>query len=95
MPLAERGARRRNKDLEVNSLEVVVDPLAVSKVSKGRYRRKGQRAEQSSVESSCVSRMKEREGGRGTGWGGRDSRRKKQTGVRASQGGHRIPRHVG
>ena len=40
MSLAERGARRRNKDLEVNSLEVVVDLLAVSKVSEGRYRKK-------------------------------------------------------
>lgn len=39
MPLAERGLGEGNKDLEVNSLEVVVDPLAVSKGLEGKIQK--------------------------------------------------------
>lgn len=35
----ERGTKGRNKDLGVNSLEVVADPLIVNKVSEGKHRK--------------------------------------------------------
>lgn len=35
----ERGTKGRNKDLGVNSLEMVADPLIVNKVSEGKHRK--------------------------------------------------------
>lgn len=40
MPCLERCTRGGNKGLGVSSSEVVVDPLRVSKVFKGRYSKK-------------------------------------------------------
>lgn len=72
---------------------MVVDPLAVSKVSKENTEGKGRELSRA-VWRACVSRMKEeREGGRDR-VGGRDSREEKANWVSIS-GWSRIPRHVG
>lgn len=60
-PCLERCTRGGNKGLGVSRSEVVVDPLRVSKVFKGRYSNE-QKAE-NSVENSYISRMRERKGG--------------------------------
>lgn len=44
----------------VNSLEVVVDPVIVNKLLRESRERKQQRAENSSMVRSCISRIRER-----------------------------------
>lgn len=80
---------RGNKDLSVNSLEVVVDPLIVNKFSEEQYKKKS-RGLRIADERSYISRMFKRQ--QKMGWGRDKIQEGKSKLERAFQGGNRMPK---